>query len=178
MVLAGLDGWIQVLPFSFIGYIIGRTLLYIGSILSRNLNTWWAWLMSLFNHLHHIVHAHAPYSVGLWCSPTLRAKQPCHADVGLCEGGHLWLRFTLYAGVTLCYTTCLTSYRPYGAPLPHPTSSHNGVASRHREERSDPFMTDLWKINFQNNIQFISSYLSDNKRQQTTAVDYKRLING
>ena len=33
--------------------------------------------MSLSNHLHHIVHAHAPYSVGLWRSPSLRAKQPC-----------------------------------------------------------------------------------------------------
>ena len=21
-------------------------------------------------------------------------KQPCHADVGLCDGGHLWLRHT------------------------------------------------------------------------------------
>ena len=23
-----------------------------------------------------------------------RVKQPCHADVGLCDGGHLWLRHT------------------------------------------------------------------------------------
>ena len=114
-------------------------------------------------------HAQAPYSVGLWLSPTLRAKQPCHADAGMCGGGHLWLRFTLHAGVTLRFTTCLTSYRPYGARLPHPTPSRNNtlapcviagadprsptllrptpvVASRHREERSDPFMTDLWKI--------------------------------
>ena len=43
------------LPFNFLGYINGRTLLYIGSILSRNLNTWRAWLVSLSNHLHHIV---------------------------------------------------------------------------------------------------------------------------
>ena len=106
-------------------------------------------MVSLSNHLHHNVHAHAPYSVGLWRSPSLRAKQPCHADVGLCEGGHLWLRFTLHAGVTLRSTTCITSYRPYGARLPRPAPSHNGVASRHREERSDPFMTDLWKICFQ-----------------------------
>ena len=131
--------------------------------------------MSLSNHLHHIIHAHAPYSVGLWCSPTLRAKQPCHACIGLCDGRHLWLRFILHAGVTLRFTTCLTSYRPYGARLPHPTPSRNNtlapcviagadprsptllgptpvVASRHREAsfrengRSDPFMTDLWKI--------------------------------
>ena len=33
--------------------------------------------MSLSNHLPHIVHAHPPYSVGLWRSPSLRAKQPC-----------------------------------------------------------------------------------------------------
>ena len=40
MVLAGSGGWFQVLPSSFPGHINGRTLLYIGSILSRNLNTW------------------------------------------------------------------------------------------------------------------------------------------
>jgi hypothetical protein len=39
-VLAGSGGWFQVLPSSFLGHINGRTLLYIGSILSRNLNTW------------------------------------------------------------------------------------------------------------------------------------------
>ena len=39
-VLAGSGGWSQVLPSNFPGYINGRTLLYIGSILSRNLNTW------------------------------------------------------------------------------------------------------------------------------------------
>ena len=91
-VLAGSGGWFQVLPSSFPGHVNGRTLLYIGSILSRNLNTWRARLVSLSNHPRHIVHAHAPYSVGLWRSPSLRAKQPCHADVGLCDGGHLWLR--------------------------------------------------------------------------------------
>ena len=54
------------------------------------------------------------------------------------------------------------------------------VASRHREEerRSDPFMTDLRKIYFPKNIHFIPNYLPDSKRQQTTTVDYKRLING
>jgi len=55
------------------------------------------------------------------------------------------------------------------------------VASRHREERSDPFTTDLCKICFlqkKKNIHFISNYLSDSKRLQTTTVDYKRLING
>ena len=52
------------------------------------------------------------------------------------------------------------------------------VASRHREARSDPFMTDLCKICFKKNINFIPSYLPDNKRLQTTTVDYKRLING
>ena len=90
--------------------------------------------------------------------------------------GHL----LLHAGVPLRFTTCLKSYRPYGAPLPHPTSSRNGVALHHREEerRSDPFMTDLRKIYFPKNIHFISNYLPDSKRQQTTTVDYKRLING
>ena len=76
-VLARLGGWSQVLPSNFPGYINGRTLLYIGSILSKNLNTWRVWLVIPSNHLHHIVHAHAPYSVGLWRSPSLRAKQPC-----------------------------------------------------------------------------------------------------
>ena len=38
--LAGSGGWSQVLPSNFPGYINGRTLLYIGSILSKNLNTW------------------------------------------------------------------------------------------------------------------------------------------
>ena len=90
--------------------------------------------------------------------------------------GHL----LLHAGVPLSFTTCLKSYRPYGAPLPHPTSSRNGVALHHREEerRSNPFMTDLRKIYFPKNIHFISRHLPDSKRQQTTTVDYKRLING
>ena len=53
------------------------------------------------------------------------------------------------------------------------------VASRHREARSDPFMPDLCKICFKkSSINFIPSYLPDNKRLQTTTVDYKRLING
>ena len=96
--------------------------------------------------------------------------------VGLCDSGHI----LLHAGVTLRFTTCLKSYRPYGAPLPHPSSSPNGVASRHREEEqlNNPFMTDLCKICFKKNIHFISNHLSDSKRQQTTAVDYKHLING
>ena len=161
-------------------------------------------MVSLSNHLHHIVHAHAPYSVGLWLSPTLRAKQPCHACIGLCDGRHLWLRFTLHAGVTLRFTTCLTSYRPYGVPLPHPTSSRNNtlapcviagadprsptllgptpvVASRHREAsfrengRSDPFMTRFMVDLFQKKHPFHFQLLT---RQQTTTVDYKRLING
>jgi hypothetical protein len=79
-------------------------------------------------------------------------------------GGHL----LLHAGVPLRFTTCLTSYRPYGAPLPHPTSSRNGVASRHREERSNPFTTDLCKICFQKtSISFPVTY--------PTANDYSRL---
>ena len=90
-VLVGSGGWFQVLPSSFLGHINGRTLLYIGSILSRNLNTWRARLVILSNHPHHTVHAHAPYSVGLWRSPSLRAKQPCHASVDRCDGRHLWL---------------------------------------------------------------------------------------
>ena len=55
------------------------------------------------------------------------------------------------------------------------------VASRHRKERSNPFMTDLCKICFkkkEKHIHFIPNHLPDNKRQQTTAVDYKRLFNG
>ena len=58
------------------------------------------------------------------------------------------------------------------------------VASRHREAsfrengRSDPLMTRFMVDLFQkNNIHFISRYLPDSKRQQTTTVDYKRLIN-
>ena len=39
-VLAGSGGWPQVLPSNFPGYINWRTLLYIGSIHSKNLNTW------------------------------------------------------------------------------------------------------------------------------------------
>ena len=39
-------------------------------------------------------------------------------------------------------------------------------------------MIDLRKIYFQNKIHFISNYLPDSKRQQTTTVDYKRLFNG
>ena len=38
----------------------------------------------------------------------------------------------------------------------------------------DRFMEDL----FPKKIHFISNYLPDSKRQQTTTVDYKRLING
>ena len=54
------------------------------------------------------------------------------------------------------------------------------VALRHREEerRNDPFMADLRKIYFQKNIYLIPNHLPDNKRQQTTTVDYKRLFNG
>ena len=93
-----------------------------------------------------------------------RVKQPCHADAGMCYGGHL----LLHAGVPLRFTTCLKSYRPYGAPLPHPTSSRNGIASRHREARSDPFTTDLCKIYFpKKNISFSITYPKAN--------DYSRL---
>ena len=159
--------------------------------------------MSLSSHPRHIVHARAPYSVGLWRSPSLRAKQPCHASVDRSDGGHLWLlpiivillimktrhcisgcgrvkqpchadvglcaggHLLLHAGVPLRFTTCLKSYRPYGAPLPHPTLSRNGIASRHREERSDPFMTDLCKIYFPKK-HFISNHLPDSKRLQST----------
>ena len=154
--------------------------------------------MSLSNHLHHIVQTRAPFPAKVWHSHSLRAKQPCsyprwhvrwlgiygcgrahqpcHADAGMHVCGHL----LLHAGVPLSFTTCLKSYRPYGAPLPHPTSSRNGVALHHREEerRSNPFMTDLRKIYFPKNIHFISRHLPDSKRQQTTTVDYKRLING
>ena len=42
------------------------------------------------------------------------------------------------------------------------------VALRHREARSDPFMIDLRKIYFQKKIHFISNYLPDNKRLQST----------
>ncbi len=49
------------------------------------------------------------------------------------------------------------------------------VAWRHREERSDPFTTDLCKICFQKTHPFHFHSLT---RQQTTTVDYKRLING
>ena len=44
---------------------------------------------------------------------------PCHAVADLRAGGHL----LLHAGVPLRFTTCLTSYRPYGAGLPHHTPS-------------------------------------------------------
>ncbi|MBQ3355471.1 MAG: hypothetical protein IJG41_10050 [Bacteroidales bacterium] len=27
---------------------------------------------------------------------SIGCKQPCHANVGLCDGGHLWLRFCLH----------------------------------------------------------------------------------
>ena len=46
-------------------------------------------------------------------------QQPCHADVGLGDSGHL----LLHAGVPLRSTTCLKTHRPYGAGLPHHTPS-------------------------------------------------------
>ena len=42
----------------------------------------------------HVGRASAPYPVEVWRSQTLRAKQPCHAKVDKCDGGHLWLRHT------------------------------------------------------------------------------------
>ena len=83
----------------------------------------------------------------------------------MCYGGHL----LLHAGVPLRFTTCLKSYRPYGAPLPHPTSSRNGIVSHHREARSDPFMIDLCKIYFQKKT-FISFPVT-----YPTVNDYSRL---
>ena len=87
-------------------------------------------------------------------------QQPCHASMGMCGGWHLWL----HAGVPLRSTTCLLSCRPYGAPLQHLTSPRNSVASRHREARSDPFITDLCKICFQKktSISFPVSYPTAN----------------
>ena len=46
------------------------------------------------------------------------------------------------------------------------------VASRPREERSDPFMSDLWKIYFKKKHPFHFHLLT---RQQTTTNDYSRL---
>jgi hypothetical protein len=92
--------------------------------------------------------------------------------------GHVMLAWAC-AMADFCYTQefrsasrpALTSYRPYWAPLPHPTSSRNGVASRHREARSDPFMTDLCEIYFQKKtpISFPATYptTNDNSRLQT-----------
>ena len=104
-------------------------------------------------------------------------QQQCHASVDRCVGGHL----LLHAGVPLRFTTCLTSYRPYGAPLPHPT--HITASLRVIARRNDEAI-HLCQIHVRFNyveckafvskkkkekhIHFISSYLSDSKRLQST----------
>ena len=42
----------------------------------------------------HVGRASAPYPVEVWRSHFLKAKQPCHASMDMCGGGHLWLRHT------------------------------------------------------------------------------------
>ena len=67
------------------------------------------------------------------------------------------------------------SYTARGpTPRRHFTSSRGGTTKRSIYDR---FMDDLFQKK-EKHIHFISSYLSDSKRLQSTTVDYKRLING
>ena len=100
------------------------------------------------------------------------AAMSSYPSVGLCDGGHLWLRQNPAAMSSLWGQVgkgmgSMAAARFY---LPSPI-----VASRHREARSDPFTTDSRKIYFQKKHQFHFQLLT---RQQTTTVDYKRLFNG
>ena len=93
-------------------------------------------------------------------------QQPCHANGDLCAGGHLWLCF-LCAGVPLRFTTCLKSYRPYGAQLSHPTPSRNAslLPSWRTRIRHPP----LYEGHSSHSIAYIISTL------YPTANDYCRL---
>ena len=136
-----------------------------------------------------------------------RAKQPCHADAGLHDGGHLWLRPVIVIRLIIktrhCISGCgrvvpsgLWCTTPHShlmtTPLPSwrtgirhplhrqrtkPSSSLRVIARRNDEviHLRQIYVRFASKIK---HIHFISNYLSDSKRQQTTIVDYKHLING
>ena len=53
-------------------------------------------------------------------------QQPCHADVGLCSGGHL----LLHAGVPLRFTTCLDTILRYAVVYGKPKPPKKGVANQ------------------------------------------------
>ena len=61
-----------------------------------------------------------------------RIKQPCHADAGMCDGGHLWLRHIMVIHLIIKTRHCISgcgrsSLRDFGLTHCHRMRDVDGV---------------------------------------------------